>query len=236
MKLVICDDDFNDAAKAEKIVKGMPCEKDFEIKIRTPQDVKLAVEEELFECDILVMDIQYDGEKYDGIELTQLVNEKLPACQVIYLSNILDFAPKVYETNHCYFVMKENIGIMLPRAVEKAIQGYKTIGNDIIEFLSNGHKVFLPQNEINYIERSNRVLNIHTAKKTYQCYSSLRKIEGKLGNSFARCHGGFIVNLSYVSSIDGSDLYLKDDSKLPIGVRFYEEFKLKYLKYYSDEM
>ncbi len=236
MKLVICDDDLKDAQRANDIIRRMPGTQAFDIQMTTPQDVYIAVEEDLFKCDILVVDIQYEGETYDGIQLTNLVNEKLPACQIIYLSNIIDFAPQVYETKHCYFVVKENVEIMLPRAVEKAIEGCKSIKNDIIEFLSNGHKVFLSQNEIVYIERSSRVLNIHTTKKTYQCYTSLRKIESKLGNSFARCHGGFIVNLSYVSSIDGSDLQLKDGSQLPIGMRFYEEFKLSYLKYYSLKM
>lgn len=236
MKLVICDDEIKDAEKAFEIVKKIQCTKDFDIKIKTPQDIMLAVEEDLLICDILVMDIMYVGEQYDGIELTQLVNEKLPACQIIYLTNILDFAPYVYETNHCYFVMKENIEIMLPRAVEKAIDSSKEIGNDIIEFLSNGHKVYTFQNEITYIERNDRVLSINTLKKNYLCYTSLRKIESKLSNSFARCHGGFIVNLDYVSSIDGNEIHLKDGSRIPIGMRFFEDFKMKYLKYYSDRM
>ncbi len=236
MTLIICDDDIKDAEKAKECIEKQAMVKGFDVKIKTPQDVNIAVEEELFKCDILVMDIQYEGESFDGIELTKRINEKLPACQIIYLSNIIDFAPMVYDTNHCYFVMKENMDIMLPRAIAKAVESYNTMSNDIIEFLSNGHKVYTSQSEIVYIERDDRVLNIHTLKKTYQCYTSLKKIESKLGSSFARCHGGFIVNLAYVSGIDGNQLYLKDGTKLPIGMRFYEEFKLRYLKYYSDRM
>lgn len=236
MKLIICDDDIKDAKKANDILSTLPMLKDFDIKIKSPQDVNMAVEEDLFKCDILIMDIQYEGESFDGIELTRKINEKLPACQIIYLSNILDFAPSVYDTNHCYFVMKENMDIMLPRAITKAVESHNTISNDIIEFLSNGHKVYTSQSEIKYIERDDRLLNIYTLKKTYQCYTSLKKIESKLGSSFARCHGGFIVNLAYVSGIDGNQLYLKDGTIIPIGMRFFENFKLKYLKYYSDRM
>ena len=236
MKLVICDDDIRDAEKTKAIVSNMSTTNGFEIKIKTPQDVRMALEEDLFKCDILIADIQYEGEDYDGIELTKLVNEKLPLCQVIYLTNILEFAPSVYETKHCYFVLKENMDIMLPRAVVKAIETQKDISNDIIEFLSNGHKVYTSQSEIVYIERDDRVLEIHTLKKTYPCYMSLKKIDGMLGSCFARCHGGFIVNLDYVSGIDGNEIYLKDGSKLPIGMRFFEEFKQKYLKYYSERM
>ncbi len=236
MRLVICDDDIKDANKAKDVVSNMNSTKGYEIKIKTPQEVKLALEEDLFKCDILIVDIQYEGEDYDGIVLTQLVNEKLPLCQVIYLTNILEFAPNIYDTNHCYFVLKENMDIMLNRAVEKAIEALKSSNNDIIEFLSNGHKVYTSQGEIIYIERDDRVLNINTTKKTYQCYTSLKKLGNSLGSSFARCHGGFIVNLDYVSGIDGNEIYLKDGSKIPIGMRFFEDFKQKYLKYYSDRM
>lgn len=236
MRVVICDDDIRDAEEARHIIENMTMANGFEIKIKTPQELRLLVEEELFECDVLVIDIMYEDEKYDGIELTRLINEKLPACQVIYLTNILDFAPMVYDTNHCYFVLKDNREIMLPRAMEKAIDASKTACNEVIEFLSNGHKVFMSQNEIVYIERDDRVLEIHTLKKTYPCYMSLKKIEDKLSTAFARCHGGFIVNISFVSGIEGNELYLKDGNKLPIGMRFYDDFKLKYLKYYTDRM
>ena len=236
MKLIICDDELIDAQRAEKIIKKMPCANMFEIKLSNPQDVRMAVEEDLLKCDILIMDIQYEGESYNGIQLTEIVNEKLPICQIIFLSNVIEFAPFVYDTNHCYFVMKENMEIMLPRAIDKALEANETISNDIVEILSNGHKIYTPQSEITYIERNNRVLNIHTLKKNYPCYTSLRKIENILGKSFARCHGGFIVNLSYVSSIDGNDIYLKDGSIIPIGMRFFNDFKFKYLKYYSDRM
>ena len=236
MTLIICDDDVKDAERTKELVEQLPIVKDFDIKIKAPQDVSIAVEEELFKCDILVMDIQYEGEDYDGIDLTKRINDVLPACQIIFLSNILDFAPMVYETNHCYFVMKENMDIMLPRAIEKAVKSFNSSGNDIIEFLSNGHKVYTSQSEIVYIERDDRVLNINTLKKTYQCYTSLKKIEENLGDCFVRCHGGFIVNLAYVSGIDGNQLYLKDGTQIPIGMRFFEDFKLKYLMYYSDRM
>ncbi len=236
MRVVICDDDIRDAEKACDIIKNMSQSNSLELKIKTPQELNLLIEEDLFKCDILVVDIMYEGEGFDGIELTEKVNEKLPACQVIYLSSVLDFAPKVYETKHCYFVMKENSDIMLPRAMEKAIENLKNINNDVVEFLSNGHKVYTSQSEIIYIERDDRVLEIHTLKKNYPCYMSLKKIVSKLGSSFARCHGGFIVNLDFVSGIDGNEIYLKDGSKIPVGMRFFEDFKMKYLKHYSDRM
>jgi len=61
-------------------------------------------------------------------------------------------------------------------------------------------------------------------------------MEGKLENTFVRCHGGFIVNLSYVSGVVGTEVILKDGNKIPIGMRFFDSFKMKYLKYYSDRM
>ena len=236
MKVVICDDDARDARRAEKMIKELSITKDFDISIKTPQDIKLAVEEDIFTCEILIIDIQFDGEQYNGIELAKQINHKLPLCKIVYLTNILDFAPYVYETEHSYFVMKENMDIMLPRAVEKSIKTYERIESDIIEVSSSGPKVYISQGDVIYIERNNRILEIHTIEKVYPCYSSLRKICDCLGESFVRCHGGFIVNLAYVSVIEGNEILLKNGCKIPVGLRFFDDFKMRYLKYYSDRI
>lgn len=235
MRIIICDDILEDAEKANKILKDKY--RHHSIEMMTPQDMLVAVEEDLLKCDIVILDIYFNDEKYDGIHIARRLNEKLPACQIIYLSAILDFAPDVYETRHCYFVMKDNMKIMLPRAVDKAENIYNEMfGRELVEFLSGGKKVVLAQKDIVYIERDNRILNIYTNRKIYPCYESLRKVEKRLSSCFARCHAGFIVNISYISGLEKEMCLLDDGKTLPIGKTFLSELKLKYLKYHSDRM
>lgn len=234
MKIVVCDSSVSDANQAMEIVKGIVKNSGYEIKVISPQDVYVAVEEELLNCDIIILAIRFADEQFDGIELGKLINEKLPVCQIIYLTNIIEFAPMVYETRHCYFVMKDNMDSMLPKAIRKAIDTYnESVGYEILEFLSNGHKVFLAQKDIMYIERDDRLLIIHSTKKSYPCYTSLKKLDIKLLPQFARCHGGFIVNLAFCNGMEKYEVSMNDGSVLPIGKSFYDEFREKYLKFYS---
>ncbi len=237
MKIVICDDVLQDAEIAKSVIEDTLSNTGIEIDIESPKNVQVAVEENIFKCDIMIMDIQFKDENFDGIQLSTLINKMLPACQIIYLTNILEFAPMVYETMHCYFVMKDNMKIMLPRAVKKAINEYnEATSNEVAELLCDGHKVYIVHKDIIYIERDDRVLKIHTQNKEYTCYLSLRQIEKKLSSSFVRCHGGFVVNLDYVTSIEKDNLYLKTGINLPIGKRFYDDFKLSYLNYYANKV
>ncbi len=237
MKIIICDDELQDAETTEAVIKKEFKNEKFELDIETPQNVFVALEEKILKCDIMIMDIQFKDETFDGIQLSSLVNEVLPACQIIYLTSILEFAPMVYDTTHCYFVMKDNMKIMLPRAINKAVNGFNdATNNEIAEFLCDGQKVFISHKDIIYIERDDRVLKIHTQNKEYTCYLSLRQIGKKLSSNFVRCHGGFVVNLDYVTSIEKDNLYLKTGMNLPIGKRFYEDFKLSYLNYYANKI
>lgn len=236
MIIVICDDNVEDSEKIQDIIRRNIIDKKCEIRIKTPEDVYVAVEEDLFKCDIFITEINFVDKSYDGIKLAEMINEKMPACQIIYLTNAYTYASLVYETKHCYYLLKDSPEEMIVKAVEKGAEVYKNKAeNNIIDFLSNGHKVFISQSEIVYLERNDRLLNIHTLRRDYPCYSSLRKVEERLMESFVRCHGGYIVNLMYVAGMEPGEVHLKDGSSIPIGKRFCNDFMKKYIKFFEDE-
>lgn len=236
MIIVICDDNIETAKRTQGVLKKFGLDKSSEIRIKSPQDVYVAVEEELFKCDIFITEIDFVDKAFDGIKLVSMINEKMPACQVIYMTSNLRYASLVYETKHCYFLLKDSPDDMLIKAVKKGSDVYKNkTENNIIEFLSNGHKVFISQSEIMYLERDDRLLNIHTVRREYPCYSSLRKVEERLVDSFARCHGGYIVNLMHVAGMETGEVHLKNGKTLPIGKRFFNDFKDKYLQFFEEE-
>lgn len=236
MKIIICDDNEKDAEQAKDIIGRCLDRNSYAIKIKSPQDIYVAAEEDLLKCDIMVMNVKFEEENLDGIILGSLINKKLPACQIIYYTNILEYAPVVYETRHCYFLLKQNMERILPKAINKALETYtKVIDDEIIEVLSNGHKCFISQSKIMYIERVNRLINIYDEKKVYPCYMSLKQVEKKLNACFVRCHGGYIVNLGQVIGVENLEISLKGGIKIPIGKSFDNQFKIRYLDYYAGK-
>lgn len=118
MKIIICDDERMDAERAKIILLSCKCVQEEDITILTPQEMHLGLEVQDIKCDIAIMDIEYENRQFNGITLSKELNKKLPLCQIIYLTWVLEFAPEVYDTIHCYFVLKQNEEKMLPRAME----------------------------------------------------------------------------------------------------------------------
>lgn len=84
----------------------------------------------------------------------------------------------------------------------KAIQIYcDQEDHEIIELRNHGKMMYIRQADIIYAERQDRIVQIHTAQGTYQCYQSLTKIMKLLGRNFLRCHGGYVVNYNYIDTV-----------------------------------
>lgn len=239
MRIGICDDVLEERVKAENFLwEGniLNPEKDT-VQLYSPKDVEVDLEEDLFQCDLMVMDIEFQQEDIDGICLSRQINEKAPDCQIVYLTHILEFAPAVYETEHCYFVMKNNMNVMLPRAVKKAKYLYdKAIGRKMIELISGGHKVYITQKDIMYIEKEQRVIHVCTQNRTYDSYQSLAAVGRQLNDEMIRCHGSFVINLKYVSDLGADYITMKNGKEIPIGKTYREQTKKEYLRFWTERV
>ena len=197
----------------------------------TLQEMHLGLEVQDIKCDIAIMDIEYENRQFNGITLSKELNKKLPLCQIIYLTWVLEFAPEVYDTIHCYFVLKQNEEKMLPRAMEKAIQIYcDQEDHEIIELRNHGKMMYIRQADIIYAERQDRIVQIHTAQGTYQCYQSLTKIMKLLGRNFLRCHGGYVVNYNYIDTVMRESVILSNGTEIPIGRTYRTSFHEQYMR------
>ncbi len=231
MNIIICDDEQKDAEHAKRVLLTCEAVNEADITIVTPQELRLMLEVGDIACDIAIMDIEYTGQNFDGIALSREINQKLPVCQIIYLTWVLEFAPEVYDTVHCYFVLKENMEKMLPRAMEKAFQVYRDQEeHDIYELREHGKTVYLRQSDIEYIERQERRVILHTKNQEYCCYQSLAKIAKQLGRNFLRCHGGYIINYNYIQVCKRETVEMTSGVELPIGRTYRSQFHEQYMR------
>lgn len=202
-----------------------------------PDDLRDEIERKSLLCDIAIMDIEFDAIPYNGINLSASINELLPSSQIIYLTNILEFAPDVYETKHCYFVLKSNMDLMLPRAVNKAVNIIQKSKEDaVMEIVCDGSRVLIPQHDIIYVERVQRKLTIHTEKSDYSFYSSLKKFLSQANSMFVRCHEAFVVNLDYVNVVKKDVVQMEGGRELPIGISFEKNFRTRCMNYWADRV
>ena len=233
--IAICDDNMTDCEKARTILIQSGFSGDnIDIHLLRPNDMKCDLEEKTFAYHIVIMDIEFKNSDFDGILLAQEINAYAKQCQIIYLSHILSFAPQVYESEHCYFVMKDNMETMLPLAMKKAVRLLKSAQNSkIISFISDSHKTFLPEQDIMYIEKDQRTIKLHTTDRSYTTYNSLTSFSRQLDQDMVRIHNSYIVNLSYIADIRSGVVVLKNNTELPIGRTFQAEIKKAYMNYWA---
>ena len=209
MKIIICDDERMDAEHAKIILLSCKCVQEEDITILTPQEMHLGLDVQDIKCDIAIMDIEYENRQFNGITLSKELNKKLPLCQIIYLTWVLEFAPEVYDTIHCYFDQEDH---------------------EIIELRNHGKMMYIRQADIIFAERQDRIVQIHTAQGTYQCYQSLTKIMKLLGRNFLRCHGGYVVNYNYIDTVMRESVILSNGTEIPIGRTYRTSFHEQYMR------
>ncbi|MCR5214598.1 MAG: LytTR family DNA-binding domain-containing protein [Eubacterium sp.] len=234
MRVVICDDEMEDATRTRDLLEGYKGISD--IKIYTPDELIFDIEEDFFEGDIVILDIEYHKE-INGIDLGHMLNKKYPVCQIIYLTKLTDFASDVYETEHVYFVTKQNQEKTLFRAVRKAIEMYQ---NDLdykhIEIYTQKRKRIIQQRGIIYLERFNRKTYIYIGDEKLETYQSLTGFIKELSNEFVRCHGSYIINVRYVDSIEKGKVTLNGGIELPIGRTYQDNVMKVYMRFLSKRM
>ena len=232
MKILICDDSRDDALRTRQIIEDQQLADGAEIVIVTPDEAQLALKSQQFDYNISILDIEYHRDDFNGIDLGREINRINPYCAVIYLTEIPDYATDVYETMHCYFVIKKNQEVTLSRAMTKAVRLLNS-RNKKIRITEKWLTKDIFTDRILYITRRGRRLCI-VEDEEHEVYVNMRDILSQLPAQFARCHGGYIVNFDFIDSVGGGSVKLKSGQVIPIGRQFKSDFYVKYAEYLGE--
>lgn len=80
-----------------------------------------------------------------------------------------------------------------------------------------GEQTRLYHQEIFYLERNLRKTKFHCVMEERECAEKLSSFEEKLGDGFVRCHNSFLVNLAYVKSMKGNEIFLSNGEGVPVS-------------------
>ena len=94
-------------------------------------------------------------------------------------------------------------------------------GRDRLVVRSGGRVVFVPRQDIEWVEASGNYAVIHTAGSTYQVRDRMSALEARLGSTFARIHRSTLVNLHRVQEMQVAgggeyDVVLRSGLKLRV--------------------
>ncbi|WP_298540120.1 LytTR family DNA-binding domain-containing protein [uncultured Aquimarina sp.] len=171
--------------------------------------------------DLLFLDINMP--KLSGISLLKTMQQKP---QVIITTAYPEFAVEGFELSVIDYLLK-------PFSLERFIQAVikvqqksnNNVNNVVVEkedtitsiYVKSDKKIIkLDLDAINYIEAYGNYIKIYTDQMILTP-TTLSDFSEKLSNDFIRIHKSFIVNFNKLKLIDGNQMVLQNDSKLPIS-------------------
>lgn len=231
----ICDDE----QKSIEITKEY-CEKvsqelgiEFSYRLFTSGEEVLKCDETI---DILLLDIEMDG--MNGIETMHILEDMHIIRNILFVSGYTDYIHESFGTKTKGFVCKPIEYSRIKKEIEKAIAYIKKdINKQAVEANVGGQLILIDTENIMYIQGEGRYVRIITNNVSYLATENIKVWEEKLANSsMQRVHKSYIVNFKFVSSIVGTELVLKDNTKLPIGRKYYKTVKEQYRDHLFERM
>lgn len=126
LKLAICEDNPVHAQRISHMAEQL-ITVPFTCRIfSSGSELRSACQKEPHSFDIICMDISLEKDTATGIHFAQEINFLNPYAQIIYISQYLEYASDVYETEHVYFIHKEQLEAHLGNALHAAMKTGQT--------------------------------------------------------------------------------------------------------------
>jgi DNA-binding LytR/AlgR family response regulator len=228
MKVVICDDEIDYCKKVQEIVQRYLKSRNVSADVSYCTNSKELLEEK--DMDVVFMDIKLGHE--NGIDVARIVNQKFPWTKVVYLTNHIHYASDVYTTHHSYFVTKDQLESHLDQIYECLQEGMSDYPKKII--FSNKGEEFLSLNphEVIYIERKNRITNIHTQNGVYETQEKITDISDRLPKLyFLRCHNSYIVYIPMIKELLKNEIILDTHQIVPVSRNYRKRTRDAFIKW-----
>lgn len=228
--LFFCDDNETQLKAASDMVLAY-LQKEEECEAKTVlctgrEQLRKALLEEQGENKIVFMDICMNQE-YNGITLGAQINKDFPGALLVYLTGFPCYASDVYETDHCYFIVKEELEQRLPVLFRKIIPAQLRRNREYLDLHKGFKLLHILQADIVYLERDLHKTRIflkdgrqeETTEKLNQLYERLDPAE------FVRCHNSYMVNMRYIREISRKSLVMENGTIISVSRSYIQEVR-----------
>lgn len=177
--------------------------------------------------DLILMDIMMPGT--NGMESAKKLRELDQDTILIFITTISRMAIDGYTVDAFDYILKPLDYPSFSLKFKRILGHLRDTSSDVYILKSGGETVILKQSEIIYVEVMNHNLTIHAKSGDYGAYGSLKSISEELSPFlFEKCSSSFLINLSYVTKIEGYRLYLGSIGPIQISrpqkARFINKF------------
>lgn len=222
MKIAVCDNEQSFGEHLEKLINSY-ISKRGEICIinRFLSGIEFLNQgSDIATYQIVFLDINM--EKLDGIETARRLRLLCEDTYVVFVTAFINYAPEGYKVNAFRYLIKtdNHFNENLYECMDAIFNNLKIIPYHLeMQFLEGKRKISIRR--LLYIESNLHKLTFHVLENgmtKYTLKDSLNHMHEELiGQHFIRIHQSYLVNLSFVKSIDKNMVILVEDTALPIS-------------------
>lgn len=179
---------------------------------------------EKFKPNLILLDINLN-DNINGIEIAHIINTKYKI-PFVFTSSYSDSLTldRVAATNPLNYLVKpykeEQLYTILKLAEQKSPVIQKSNRNALFIKDRNKYKK-IEMKDILWIKADGNYLEVHTQNGIHLIRATLSSFTDNLNNNFIRTHKSYIVNVDYITKVEGNRIELSAE-KIPVS-RMYKE-------------
>ena len=234
LSILICDDDTTVLTAIRATTEIVLKEFDKKARIHTFTDATSISQQILSDCDIALLDIDFDGAGYNGMDIARKIRSLRSDTVIIFVTNFIEYAPEGYEVQAFRYILKRDLLADLKAILPLAL---KQLNQETLPIQVNGEIIKIPLDDILYLEVQQHNVTVVTRKltaerkpKDYSFYATLSDLGERLEPlGFLRIHKSYLVNMKHLKKFQCREATLDNGIILRVGEKSYAENKQKFL-------
>lgn len=227
LTIAVCDDEQQILEQfGERIRRQLP---QCALYLYTSAEQLLADRQQL---DLCFIDIQLNGK--NGITLARQLRAEKEELVIIFLTALKDYVFDAFDVGAFHYLLKpvddQKFCEVLDRAVQ-SIEKRADYARQQLFIQTRKRNYTIHFDEIYYLENQKRKIIVHGRNGQTAFYGAMAQLERQLGDSFYRCHRGYLVNLAHVAEYTADTIQLSNKESIYLSKDRYADFVKCYMRY-----
>lgn len=230
-RLLICDDEKQICEDIKALLQEA-YQKQLEISKTYSMDDFLSMmstQEDMPE--IVIMDIQLENDRQNGIAAAMLLQKQFPKTKIIFLTGFLRYAGDIFMAKPSYFLVKPVDTGKLYAAVDKVLLELEDEAEKDIVLHISGEVIKLNATDVIYVESNKHELLINTVDGQKRIWMKLDEFLKQAPDEFIRIHQSFAINAAYIKKFSQKEALMIDDKILPVSRTRFRDAKMQFVNY-----
>lgn len=187
-----------------------------EFIISTFDDGETLVERYAPVYDILLLDIEM--KHMDGMEAARRIRERDDGVVIVFITAAPQYAISGYEVGALSYLLKPVPWFAFSQELKRSIDAVRRRGGESILVETGSKQMRVELSDIIYIESIRHTIIIHAMNGKLSITGTLKDLESRLaGHDFFRSNSCYLVNLRYVTAVNGQDCVMSNGESLRIS-------------------